>query len=168
MVDADAWRRVMRRDMIEIGRPAAAARKYPSHQSRRQTNLWRESTSPARGRKLQRSGDGDAAQFRSPPTGETRCGVSVAGLYHPLAVRYRGKEQECERERSCADPRMPRFGVCATRVRDQGQRQFQRPAHLPRTGTALLRQDPDQRSRENAGSAGSKKPSLPVGEKAKV
>ena len=117
----------------------------PSHQSRRQTNVWREITSPARGRKLQRSGDG-AAQFRAPPTGETRCGVSVAGLYHPLTVRYRGKEQECERERSCADPRMLRFGVCATRVRDQGQRQFQRPAHLPRTGTALLRQDPDQRA----------------------
>ena len=97
------------------------------------------------GRKLQRSGDG-AAQFRAPPTGETRCGVSVAGLYHPLTVRYRGKEQKCERERSCADPRMLRFGVCATRVRDQGQRQFQRPAHPPRTGTAPLRQIKGARS----------------------
>src|SRR5262249_41587202 len=32
-----------------------------------------------------------------------------------------------------------------SRVRDQGQHQLQRRAHLPRAGTALLRQDPNRR-----------------------
>ena len=43
---------------------------------RQRTNVWLEVTSPARGRKLQRSGDGSATQFLWPPV----AGASAAGL----------------------------------------------------------------------------------------
>jgi hypothetical protein len=75
------------------------------------------------------------AQFRAPliwrdPAG-WRCRCSP-----PFGGAYRGKESRNANHRpsehSCAIPRVLRFGVCAARVRDQGQHQFQRRAHLPR------------------------------------
>ena len=50
-------------------------------------------------------------------------------------------------EPSCAGRRVLRFGVYArakSRMRNQGQHQLQRRAHLPSAGAALLRQDRNQ------------------------
>jgi hypothetical protein len=61
----------------------------------------------------------------------------------------RGKQDvdHCSNEHICDGRGVLRFGVHArakSRVRDQGQHQLQRRAHLPRAGTALLRQDRNQ------------------------
>jgi hypothetical protein len=138
--------------------PHANVRRIPTAESRRRiqrwrrrTNVRREATSPARG--FQRlTSDGSAAQFLLalptggvPVAGSQRCRSFTALWRRETAGKTRNANR-CPNEHSCAGRHMLRFGVRAANVRDQGQHQFQRRAHLPRAGTALLRQDPDQRA----------------------
>ena len=74
---------------------------------RRRTNVWREVTSPARGQKLQRSGDGSATQFLWPPV----AGVSAAGL-----LRQAGGMRPCPMELLAVPTVRPLYVCCSGRA----------------------------------------------------
>ena len=130
----------------------AAGPVNPSHQWQRRTNVWREATSPARGFRRLTSDRQRGAIPLAPPIGETRCGVSVAGLSPPF-----GGASCAEAEHELAPsrpvflplPRRQSRGVPGTIIDECIHRRTLRP----QAETAGSRADTLDREREGGRSA---------------